>query len=167
MTIPRITKWKPKLSWHRCRGMGWDVVFWGIYTLQTSGYMLPYPYNPLRILEGTSGDAMNRLRLIVWAATSVALCGCAMSSDVMDAGNGTYMISAHAAPIRGGATEADSVAYQDANRFCARKTPGTHAIVVDSRERDVYQGSFGGSGGSFGGGVFASGNANLRFRCGL
>jgi hypothetical protein len=104
------------------------------------------------------------------ACAALTLSGCAMTSDVMDAGNGVYMISAHATPIRGGATGADRVAYQDANAFCAKKDPSLHAIVVDASERDVSQGSVGGSwnnnGGSVGGGIFAFGNANLRFKCG-
>jgi hypothetical protein len=98
------------------------------------------------------------------------LTGCAMTSDVMDTGNGTFMISGHAAPIRGGATGANQVAYQDAQKFCAQQGAGFHAIVIGAEDRDVYQSSFGGSwgtnGGSFGGGTFAAGNAKLRFRCG-
>ena len=90
-----------------------------------------------------------------------------MTSDVMDTGNGTYMISAHAAPVRGGAAGANEVAYKDANAFCAGK--GGHAVVLGADSRDVYQGSVGGSfgpgGGSFGGGVFAAGNADMHFRC--
>jgi len=90
-----------------------------------------------------------------------------MASDVMDAGNGVYMISARAAPIRGGAAGAVQVAYKDANAFCGAR--GAHAVVLDANDRDVYQSSVGGSwspqGGSFGGGTFAAGNANLRFRC--
>jgi len=109
-------------------------------------------------------------RIGALAVLSVVLSGCAMSSGVMDAGNGTYMISTHASAIRGGATGANSIAYQDAQKYCAAKGNGTHAIVVDANERDVYQGSMGGSwgpnGGSIGGGVFAAGNVNLRFRCG-
>jgi hypothetical protein len=93
-----------------------------------------------------------------------------MTSSVMDAGNGIYIISGHASAIRGGATGANSIAYEDAQKFCAEKGGGLHAIVVDAAERDVYQTSFGGSvnqtGGAFGGGSFASGNVNLRFRCG-
>ncbi len=91
------------------------------------------------------------------------LSACAMTSDVMDTGNGTYMISAHAAPIRGGAAGANQVAYKDANAYCAQR--GGHAVVLTADARDVYQGSFGGSGGSFGGGVFAAGNTDLHFRC--
>jgi len=90
-----------------------------------------------------------------------------MTTDVMDTGNGTYMISAHAAPVRGGAAGANQVAYKDANAFCAKK--GEHAVVITAESRDVYQGSVGGSvgpsGGSFGGGIFAAGNADLHFRC--
>ena len=105
----------------------------------------------------------------IFLITGLAGClaGCATSSGVMDAGNGVYMISAHASAIRGGATGANSVAYQDAQVFCARGRK--HAVVVGANERDVYQGSMGGSwnanGGSIGGGVFASGNVNMRFRC--
>jgi hypothetical protein len=95
------------------------------------------------------------------------LAGCAMTSDVMDAGNGTYIISGRASPVRGGATGAIQVAYKDANAFCAKK--GGHAVVLDSNNRDVYQSSIGGSwgagSGSFVGGTFAAGNAELRFRC--
>ncbi len=102
------------------------------------------------------------------AAFGASVSGCAITSDVMDTGNGTYMISAHAAPIRGGATGANEVAYKDANKFCEAK--GGHAIVLDANSRDVYQSSFGGSfnrqGGSFGGGTFAAGNTDLHFRCG-
>ena len=102
------------------------------------------------------------------ASLGACLSGCAMTRDVMDTGNGTYMISAHAAPVRGGAAGANQVAYKDANKFCEAK--GSHAIVLDANSRDVYQGSVGGSfnrqGGSFGGGIFAAGNADLHFRCG-
>ena len=94
----------------------------------------------------------------------VMLSGCAMTSGVMDTGNGSYMISAQAAPIRGGAAGANQVAYQDANAFCARQ--GTHAVVITADARDVYQGSFGASGSFAAGGVFAAGNTDLHFRCG-
>lgn len=111
---------------------------------------------------------MKRISMI--AALSVALGGCAIASPVMDAGNGSYLISARAAPIRGGATGAATVAYNDAQKFCAGMGNGSHAIVIDEGERDIYQSSFGGSinaqGGSFGGGTFAAGSTNLRFRCG-
>lgn len=93
----------------------------------------------------------------------LALSGCAMTSDVMDTGNGTYMISAHAAPVRGGAAGANQVAYKDASAFCTRQ--GAHAVVLTAAARDVYQGSFGASGGFAGGGVFAAGNTDLHFRC--
>jgi hypothetical protein len=88
----------------------------------------------------------------------------------MDAGDGTYLISAHASWARGGATGANTVAYEDAQKYCGQKAPGSHAIVVSTQERDVYQSGFGGSAGpsgaSFGGGTAAAGNTNLRFRCG-
>ena len=95
------------------------------------------------------------------------LIGCATTSGVMEAEGGTYIISARAAPIRGGTAGANAVAYDDAQKFCAAK--GMRAIVITAQERDVYQSSVGASwnayGGSAGGGTFAAGNANLRFRC--
>ena len=117
---------------------------------------------------------MRTITTCAMTAMCFAISACAMTSDVMDTGNGTYMISARAAPIRGGTVGANNVAYQDANKFCAERQPGTHAIVVDAAERDVYQGASSGAfsgnrsgfSGGFGGGVFAAGNANLRFRCG-
>jgi hypothetical protein len=101
------------------------------------------------------------------AAILMLVTGCAMTSGVMEAEDGTYLISARAAPIRGGTAGANAVAYQDAQKFCAGQAK--RAVVVTAAERDVYQSSFGASwgasGGSAGGGTFAAGNANLRFRC--
>ena len=101
------------------------------------------------------------------AAAVALLPGCAMTSGVMEAEDGTYLISARAAPIRGGTAGANAVAYEDAQKFCAAK--GQRAVVVTAQERDVYQSSMGASwnssGGFAGGGTFAAGNANLRFRC--
>ena len=109
-------------------------------------------------------------RLLPLLLSTTVVSGCAMTSGVMDAGGGTYLISAHASAVRGGATGANQIAYEDAQKFCAQKGNGLHAIVVNSQERDVYQSSFGGTvnsnGGSFGGAKVAAGNVNLRFRCG-
>jgi hypothetical protein len=95
------------------------------------------------------------------------LAGCATTSGVMELEGGAYMISARAAPARGGTAGANAVAYEEAQKFCAAK--GGRPIVLDSKERDVYQSSSGASwnayGGSAGGGTFAAGTANLRFRC--
>lgn len=85
----------------------------------------------------------------------------------MEAEDGTYLISARAAPARGGTAGANAVAYKDAQEFCAAKAQ--RAVVVTAQERDVYQSassaSWNASGGFAGGGTFAAGNANLRFRC--
>lgn len=82
-----------------------------------------------------------------------------MTSSVIDTGNGTYMITAGASPIRGGATGATNLAYADANKFCAGKGGGLHAVVLDNAAKDVYQ-------GSLTGGVYAAGRTDLHFRCG-
>lgn len=108
--------------------------------------------------------------LVAAMGMAAVVSGCARTSGVMDAGNGIYLISAHASAIRGGATKADAIAYKTAQKFCAQKGLGQHAIVMTADERDVYQSSVGGSwnrsGGSVAGGTFAAGNANFRFRCG-
>jgi hypothetical protein len=97
----------------------------------------------------------------------ILLAGCAVTSGVMEAEDGTYLISARAAPIRGGTAGANAAAYSDAQRFCAGE--GKRAVVVTAQERDVYQSaataSWNASGGFAGGGTFAAGNATLRFRC--
>jgi hypothetical protein len=103
-----------------------------------------------------------------WAlAAMVLLSGCAMTSGVMEAQGGTYLISARAAPIRGGTAGANAVAYDDAQKFCGAKSE--RAIILTAQERDVYQSSmgasWGASGGFAGGGTFAAGNANLHFKC--
>ena len=98
---------------------------------------------------------------------ALLLTSCATTSGVMEAEGGTYIISARAAPARGGTAGANALAYEEAQKFCAGK--GGRAIVVDAKERDVYQSSaaasWSASGGSAGGGTFAAGNANLRFKC--
>jgi hypothetical protein len=80
------------------------------------------------------------------------------------------MISARAAPARGGASGAYSVAYKRAQKDCTQHSDGLHAIVVNNQERDIYQSSIGGGfnqyGGGFSGSTMASGSVNLRFRCG-
>jgi hypothetical protein len=115
-----------------------------------------------------TAKAVRKIMFTTVAAIAIGTSGCAMTSQVMDTDNGTYMISAAASPIRGGAAGANSVAYDDAQRFCAQK--GMHAVVLGAADRDVYQSSFSGSfnqyGGGFGGGTFAAGRTNLHFKCG-
>jgi len=101
------------------------------------------------------------------SALLILLAGCATTSGVMEAEGGTYLISARAAPARGGTAGANAIAYEEAQKFCAAK--GGRAIVMDARERDVYQSSGGASwnrsGGGAAGGTFAAGSAILRFKC--
>ena len=97
----------------------------------------------------------------------LALGACAQASQPMEAADGSYMISARAAPVRGGATGAYEVAHKDAMAFCQQS--GKRAVLVGADDRDIYQSGFGGSfnknGGAFGGGTAAAGSANIRFRC--
>lgn len=97
-----------------------------------------------------------------------AMNGCASTSGVMEAEGGTYLISASAAPARGGTAGANQIAHEEAQKFCSEKG-GKRAIVVTQGERDVLQGGGGASwnqyGGTAGGGMYAAGRANLRFRC--
>lgn len=110
---------------------------------------------------------MNKLTLITLSASTI-LFGCASTSGVMEAENGTYFISAKAAPARGGTAGANALAYEEATKFCSTKGFGK-AIVINQQERDVYQGGYAASANQssgFGSGGFAAGgSANLRFRC--
>ena len=123
----------------------------------------------LRIINEERGQHMksDMILLLLFTLAAVCLSACATTSGVMEAEGGTYIISARAAPARGGTAGANAIAYEEAQKFCAAK--GARAIVIDARERDVYQSSAGASwsayGGSAGGGTFAAGNANLRFKC--
>lgn len=98
------------------------------------------------------------------------LAACAGSSDVMDVGNGNYMVSSHANHLAGGASGAFSEGYKTANKYCAVHRPGTHAIVVNEREnttyRSIYNGGWNQNGGGFSGGTSEIGHADLIFRCG-
>ena len=97
----------------------------------------------------------------------IVLVGCATTSSVMEVEGGAYMISAYASKIRGGATGATDLAFKKAMEYCAER--GKKAVAVSAGETDVYQSAMGGSynqsGGSFGGGKFAAGNASLIFKC--
>ena len=106
---------------------------------------------------------MRRIAFATVAVLVPLLSGCATTSGVMAAQDGTYLISAQAAPARGGAAGAEGVAYSDAQKFCEAK--GAHAVVLTAKDRDVYQGSFGASREFAGGGIFAAGNATLHFKC--
>ena len=106
-------------------------------------------------------------RLFTYLFVALVLVGCATVSGVMEAEGGTYLISARASRVRGGAAGASSLAYEEAQKFCARK--GQRAVAVSASERDVYESSAGGawnaSGGAGSAGTFAAGAVNLRFRC--
>ena len=105
---------------------------------------------------------------IALVVSSIVVIGCASTSGVMQGENGTYFISAKAAPARGGTAGANALAYEEANKFCASKGLGS-AVVINQQERDVYQGGFAASSNQssgFGSGGFAAGgSASLRFRC--
>lgn len=107
------------------------------------------------------------MKIVLITIVLLSLTACATTSGVMEAEGGTYIISARASPARGGTAGANAIAYREAQKFCAEKN--SRAIVIDARERDIYQSSAGASwgtyGGSAGGGTFAAGNAILRFKC--
>jgi hypothetical protein len=109
------------------------------------------------------------MRLTSVLILGLMLAGCTRTSGVMEGENGTYLISARAAPAAGGTAGANQAAYEEAQKFCATK--GARAIVITSAERDTYQ-SFGSAtanayGGSASSSTSAAGNASIRFRCGV
>ena len=97
----------------------------------------------------------------------IGLAGCTSTSGVMEMADGSYIISAKAAPIRGGTAGANSLAYEEAQKFCA--TVAGRAVIVNQQERDVYQGGSAAavnqSGGFGSSGFSAGGAASLKFRC--
>lgn len=97
----------------------------------------------------------------------LALAACAQATQPMEMADGSYSISARAAPARGGATGAYEVAHKDAMAFCQQK--GKRAVLLGGSDRDIYQSAGGGyispQGGSFGGSTMASGSAMIRFNC--
>lgn len=93
---------------------------------------------------------------------AVLVSGCATASPVMDLGDGTYTISAQAAPARGGATGATTYAYEKAQAFCAPNRP----ILVNAQERDIHQAAIGWNAYGGGGSAMAAGGTSIRFRCG-
>lgn len=103
--------------------------------------------------------------LLLGPVLTAGLLGCATASPVMDAGEGTYFISARASPARGGTTGAHTVAFQDAQKFCAQKGDGFRPILIGTQERDVYQSSIGVGPYGGGGSTMASGSVNMRFKC--
>lgn len=72
-----------------------------------------------------------------------------MSNGVQKIGPETYMVSAVAAPVRGGVSGAQTVALADANRYCAEQ--GKEIMVANT------------AGGAMNG--FGAGQANITFRC--
>lgn len=103
---------------------------------------------------------------------ALMLGGCAMATAPMETVDGAYVISARAAPVRGGATGAYDVANKDAQAFCAQR--GRRAVLEGAQDRDIYQSGYGGGfsgtpqggySGGFGGGTSAAGSATIRFRC--
>jgi len=111
-----------------------------------------------------------RLIAAIVVLAETVLAGCALSGGVMDTGNGTYMISAYASPVRGGVTGANKKAYGDANQFCNRKS-GAHAVMLNVDEHDLNRSGFGGTsgpdGGSFYGHSTHAGRSDMQFRCEL
>ena len=97
----------------------------------------------------------------------LALGACAQATQPMEMADGSYSISARAAPVRGGATGAYEVAHQDAQKFCAQS--GRRAVLNGGTDRDIYQSSAAIGWNQYGGGgstsTFAAGSATINFRC--
>jgi hypothetical protein len=79
---------------------------------------------------------------------ALILSGCAMSNGIQKVGPDTYMVSAMASPVRGGASGAQIKALEAANEHCS----------AQGKEIMVRNTSTGHNG-------FNAGTANLTFRC--
>jgi hypothetical protein len=64
--------------------------------------------------------------ILVFSGLCMIAAGCSMSSDVMDTGGGTYVVSAQASPLRGGSEQA---AHEQAVKYCASHRGG-HPVVL-------------------------------------
>lgn len=87
------------------------------------------------------------MKAIILAA--LILTGCAMSSNVQKLGPDTYMVSAMASPVRGGASGAEMKALEAANEHC------------DKLGKEIYvtqKNNLGDNG-------FNQGTARVAFRC--
>lgn len=89
------------------------------------------------------------MRTLALLTIGGALTGCAMSNGVQKVGPETYMVSAVAAPVRGGVSGAQTVALADANRYCAEQ--GREIMVTNTA---------GGAMNNIG-----AGQANITFHC--
>lgn len=107
------------------------------------------------------------MRVLIVVGIAALIGACAQATPPMEMADGTYSISARAAPARGGATGAYEVAHQQAMAFCAKSDK--RAVLEGGSDRDIYQSAAGGyigpQGGSFGGSTMAAGSAMIRFRC--
>jgi len=116
-------------------------------------------------------------RTILTVAILGALGGCAMSSGIMHLDGGVRQISASAAPLRGGATGAQKVAYEEAQADCAKE--GLNAVMLAPAEREQHYGQMGtaygtanvnqygghASGGASSAPVMGAGSATILYRC--
>ncbi len=113
----------------------------------------------------TAGENVKTRVLVICGILSIS--GCATTSGVMEMADGSYVISAKADVFRGGTAGANSVAYEEAQNFCA--TAKGRAVIVNQQERDVYQGGGSAAVNQYGGfasnSISAGGSASIRFRC--
>lgn len=91
----------------------------------------------------------------------VSVGACTTVSPVMDGGNGTYLVSAGAAPAAGGPATAQRLAYRAANSYCAAHIAGSHAVILTENLRAQSRLIV----GAYGGGTVEAGGDGVRFRC--
>lgn len=110
---------------------------------------------------------MFKIKMLIAVLASSVVIGCTTTSGVIPRADGSYMMMARAAPVRGGAEGATVAAFKAAQAFCVGK--GMQARLLSSQDRDVYQRSFGGGwnrqGGSLAGSQAAAGMASIVFSC--
>lgn len=94
---------------------------------------------------------------------ALLLAACAQTSGVMDAGNGTYLISASSHTQYGGTPTAYKAAWKEAEKHCAQS--GQKPVVVGTQQGSTSTGSVAFSPYGGGGGYGGMQDANLRFRC--
>ena len=86
-------------------------------------------------------------KLLAIVAIALFATGCTTTSDIMDQGNGTYMVTSAACPACGGTSKSASLAMEKANEYCSKT--GKTAVVHNMENRNLNAVGAGGSGLTF------------------
>jgi hypothetical protein len=102
-------------------------------------------------------------KLAAIGAAVISLAACTMTSEPMEAEDGSYIITGSAAPVLSTA-DAVRAARADAERFCAKQSKRAVAVAAAHQDGAPKAFIFANRGG-LSGGSFSDHDADLQFRC--